>query len=196
MEKLIRKAFGKRVELSVVNYSSKSLYETNMLKRRARKLLAMPAALIRARGLVLANVEMDVTSRCTLNCKECSHLIPHHRRAGDFRDYEIETLIENVDLLVGLIDECLRFRVVGGEPLMHRQLDVLLDRLADERKIKHIQIATNGTIVPRPAHICAMANPKISVFVTDYGNLAPQKDEMVRVLRESGVNVRISPPEM
>ncbi|MCL2545375.1 MAG: radical SAM protein [Clostridia bacterium] len=194
MEKAIRRRFGKRAELSVINYNSRSLYETSTLKRRALKLLSLPAALFRLRAHILPNVEMDVTSRCTLNCKECSHLIPHHRKSGDYRDYGIEELIENVDLLLPLIDECLRFRVIGGEPLMHKQLDVLLHKLAGEKKIRHIQIATNGTIVPREAHLAAMRHPKVSVYITDYGAYAPQKDAVLRALREGGVHVRLSAP--
>jgi len=194
MEKMIRKRFGRRAELSVLNYSAKSLYETSKLKRRAFKFLSLPAALFRLRAHILPNVEMDVTSRCTLNCKECSHLIPYHRKSGDYRDYDIETLIENIDLLLGLIDECLRFRVIGGEPLMHRQLHLLLRKLAGEKKIRHIQIATNGTIVPRDEHLAAMRHPKISVFVTDYGAYAPRKDEVVRALRQNGVHARLSEP--
>ena len=194
MEKAIRKRFGKRVELCVLNHSAKSLYETSTLKRRALKFLSLPAALLRLRAHILPNVEMDVTSRCTLNCKECSHLIPYHRKSGNYRDYDIGELVENVDLLLPLIDECLRFRVIGGEPLMHKRLDVLLHKLVGETKIRHIQIATNGTIVPREELLGAMRHPKISVFVTDYGAYAPQKDEVVRALQEGGVHVRLSEP--
>lgn len=195
MEKKIRERFGKRVELTILNYSAKSLYQENKLIRRLMKLSSLPIALAKSRASILPNVEMDVTSRCTLNCRECSHLIPHHRKSGDFRDYDIEALLKNVDLLLPLIDACLRFRVIGGEPMMHKDLHVLLRRLVSEKKIRHIQIATNGTIIPVGENLHAMAHPKVSVYITNYGDLAPKREELVRTLKSAGVNVRLSPYE-
>lgn len=195
MQNFVRQRFGKRVQLSLINYSSRSLYTTNALLRGALKVLAAPVALLRTQGAVIPNIEMDVTSRCTLNCRECSHLIPTHRSAHQFHDYDVAELLGNIDLLLPMIDRCLRFRLLGGEPLMHKELHLVIRRLVGEKKIKHIQIATNGTIIPTGENLAALQHPKVSVNISNYGDLAPQKAELVRTLRAAGVHTLLLPYE-
>lgn len=192
MKKGIRRMLGRRMELVIAYYNPRTLY-TEKPMRTVYRLLSMPAALLSAGKRIIPNVEMDLTSRCTLNCRECSHLIPYHRAQGKFRDYPIEELMENVDLLLPKIDACLRFRLLGGEPLMHKQIDVLIRRLIGEKKIRHIQIVTNGTIIPNESVLQAMQHDKISVNISNYGELVPQREALIDVLKKRGIHILVEP---
>ena len=193
--KTIRTLLGRRAELCILNYSTAQRGAPNVIIRILSLLLCAPSALIAAFQKAVPYAEMDVTSRCSLNCRECSHFIPKHRQAGSARDYDAKALLENIDLFTAMIHKCLTFRVLGGEPLLHRDLHIIIRRLAAEPKIKNVQIVTNGTILPGTELLNAMKHKKITVSISNYGPLSAKKDELAEMLHKHGVHVQIAPSQ-
>lgn len=144
------------------------------------------------RKYTLPYVEMDITSRCTLNCKECSHFIPLRRKLGDNRDYSTESLIENIDLLLPLTNRILLFRLLGGEPFLHRNLHIIVEKLINEKKVKHIQISTNGTIVPQYENFEILKNRKVSVDISNYGELSTKRNDLIKLFKISKIRYKAS----
>lgn len=72
-----------------------------------------------------------------------------------------------------------RLQIQGGEPFLYDQLGSLLLYLQCIDKIRHIQIATNGTITPLPrttgaGHISlikALQNEKTELRISNYGDI-------------------------
>jgi GTP 3',8-cyclase len=109
----------------------------------------MPEApLLDSFGRVHDNLRVSVTDRCNIRCFYC---MPEHdvqfvnrREILDFE--EIERFVR---IAVGL--GVSKLRVTGGEPLVRRDLPVLIARLAAIPGITDLALTTNGVLLPELA---------------------------------------------
>ncbi len=91
-------------------------------------------------------LEFNVTTRCTLKCKDCCALIPPFNKHGHF-DLKFADFKEQLDKILSVAN--IRNLVfLGGEPLMNPELPQMLDYAAKKSNISIIRITTNGTIMP------------------------------------------------
>ena len=95
-------------------------------------------------GRPLRNLRLSVTDRCNLRCAYC---MPEQDyvwlpREDLLQFEEIETL---VDLFLDAgVD---KVRLTGGEPLLRRDLPVLVGRLAARPRIRDLALTTNGVLL-------------------------------------------------
>lgn len=90
----------------------------------------------------LRNLRLSVTDRCNLRCGYC---MPEERYAWLQRS-ELLTFEEASDLVAALAPAGLRkVRLTGGEPLLRRDLDQLVRRLAGVPGLDDLALTTNGT---------------------------------------------------
>ena len=92
----------------------------------------------------LRNLRLSVTDRCNLRCSYC---MPEEEYVWLPREdilgfEEIERL---VDIFTSLgVD---KVRLTGGEPLLRRDLPVLIERLASRPAIRDLALTTNGVLL-------------------------------------------------
>jgi len=105
-------------------------------------------ALIDALGRPLRSLRISVTDRCNLRCQYC---MPEEEyvwlpREALLRFEEISAL---VDMFLELgVD---KVRLTGGEPLLRRDLDVLVKMLAVKRGLRDLALTTNGILLASQA---------------------------------------------
>jgi len=92
----------------------------------------------------LRNVRVSVTDRCNLRCAYCMPepdyvWLP---REDVLQFEEIEALID-----VFLAEGVDKVRLTGGEPLLRRDLPVLVERLAKRPAIRDLAMTTNGVLL-------------------------------------------------
>jgi len=92
----------------------------------------------------LRNLRVSVTDRCNLRCAYC---MPEQDyvwlpREDVLRFEEIEAL---VDAFLG--EGVDKVRLTGGEPLLRRDLPVLVERLAKRPAIRDLALTTNGVLL-------------------------------------------------
>lgn len=58
----------------------------------------------------------------------------------------MEGIIESLELLLSKVDSIARVRIIGGEPLLFKDLPQLIDYLDAQKKILTFDILTNATI--------------------------------------------------
>lgn len=89
----------------------------------------------------LGNLRLSVTDRCNLRCAYC---MPEREYAWlprkDILDFEEISRIVDAFLTLG-VD---RVRITGGEPLLRRDLDRLIEQLAVKPALKEVALTTNG----------------------------------------------------
>lgn len=92
----------------------------------------------------LRNLRVSVTDRCNLRCKYCMpeenyRWLPRHDllHFGEIRDLVRVFLDAGVD----------KVRLTGGEPLLRRELRILVEMLAAEERIKDLALTTNGVLL-------------------------------------------------
>lgn len=95
--------------------------------------------------IVLPQVEFAVTTRCNLRCKHCTNYIPYlsneAQKVLDFKHFKmyLNHLLANVSRLNSLL-------LLGGEPLLNKELPQMLEYSLNCAKIENVYLTTNGTI--------------------------------------------------
>jgi cyclic pyranopterin phosphate synthase len=99
-------------------------------------------------GRPLRNLRLSVVDRCNLRCQYCMPeqeyvWLPKH----DILTFE--ELSRLVDVFIGLGVE--KVRLTGGEPLLRRNLPVLVKLLAAKKGIRDLALTTNGVLLAEQA---------------------------------------------
>jgi len=103
------------------------------------------APLVDSFGRVHDNLRISVTDRCNIRCFYCMPetdvQFVDRREILDFE--EIERFVR-IAVTLGIT----KLRVTGGEPLVRRDLPVLIQRLAAIPGIRDLALTTNGVLLP------------------------------------------------
>lgn len=134
--------------------------------------------------LFLRSVDLIITERCSLKCRDCSNLMQYYRKPADADSVE---LMLSLKKFCALIDEANEFRVIGGEPFMNKGWHLIIERLINEPKIKKIVIYTNGTIIPSENQIGYLKSKKVLFIITDYGALSRKLGGLIAALRDNNI---------
>lgn len=116
----------------------------------------------------LMEVHAAITTSCSLRCKHCNMFIPYF---GDKKDIaKINELTDNIDLLMKHIDFLFKFQIVGGEPLLNRNLGGYLDYIGKHyrKRIGWIRVITNGTVMPTDSLCATMKEKDVELCISDY----------------------------
>ena len=134
--------------------------------------------------LFIRSVDIIITERCSLRCRDCSNLMQYYKEP---KDCDIDIITRSIDALCSLADEINEFRVIGGEPFMNKEIHLVIKKLVGESKVRKIVIYTNGTIVPGEEYVQCLKDDKVLFIITDYGPLSRKIDALVKVLRENNI---------
>lgn len=134
--------------------------------------------------LFLRSIDIIITERCSLKCRDCSNLMRYYKHP---KDCDTKELMKDIDKFCTLVDEINEFRVLGGEPFMNKEAHIIIKRLIDEPKAKKAVIYTNGTIVPREEQIEYFRNNKVLFIITDYGELSRNLNTLTQKLSVNNI---------
>ena len=151
----------------------------------------VPAALFshardaRGKRIVLSNVTLAVTKRCTLQCGKCLMRIPDTPSSSDPPASE---LLCDLRTLFSLADCIYAFNISGGEPFLYAALDEILLACAASGKIERISVATNGTVTPGEKLLAALRAANATVRISKYPpELQPGVEALKRMLERSSI---------
>jgi organic radical activating enzyme len=119
--------------------------------------------------LKIKSLDIVVTEKCSLRCKDCSNLMQYYINP---KDCDLEVLIDSIDRFMAGIDELYEARILGGEPFIYKKLHHVINHLVGYNNCKKIIVMTNGTIIPDDNTLESLQNKKISVIISDYGKLS------------------------
>jgi GTP 3',8-cyclase len=99
-------------------------------------------------GRIHDNLRISVTDRCNIRCFYCmpEHDVQFVRRSEILDFEEIERFVR-IAVTLGVS----KLRVTGGEPLVRRDLPVLISRLVAIPGIRDLALTTNGVLLPELA---------------------------------------------
>jgi len=89
-------------------------------------------------------LEIMVTDHCNLHCRTCDHLAPVMEERFELPD----SLKSDLALLSASISFN-KVKLIGGEPLLHSQLESLVEVVRGSDICERILLVTNGTLLPR-----------------------------------------------
>lgn len=139
---------------------------------------------------IVDQIFLNITNRCSLNCRDCSVFIP---RVITPRDYPAEDIIMDFRTLLRVIGRTRIANCYGGEPLLHPQLPKIISALSNERNFERISFITNGTLLPsRELLDVIKADERILVRVSDYGQLSKNLRPLLRMLDENAIKYEVA----
>ena len=133
-------------------------------------------------SLRIKTLDVVVTEKCSLNCLNCANLMQYYKKP---KDCSTELLLNSLDRFMINIDELYEARVLGGEPFLYRNLPLVVKALSSYDNCFKIIIYTNGTIIPRDMEY--LKEKKVSVKISDYGNLSRNKKNLEDLLKKNQI---------
>jgi len=104
--------------------------------------------LIDSFGRLHDNLRISVTDRCNIRCFYCMpETDVHFVERAEILDFEEIERFVRIAVRLGIT----KLRLTGGEPLLRRDLPVLVSRLAAIPGIRDMALTTNGVLLPRMA---------------------------------------------
>ncbi len=122
----------------------------------------MPAGAMLAdtRGRNLRDLRISVTDRCNFRCTYC---MPKEVYGRDFQFLERSQLLtfDEINRLVGIFKHhgIEKVRITGGEPLVRRQLERLIEMLAQDESLD-LTLTTNASLLKQKARLLKDAGLK------------------------------------
>ncbi len=98
-------------------------------------------------GRTIDYVRLSVTDRCDFRCTYCMAEDMTFLPRGDVLSLEELARIANVFVSLGVR----KLRVTGGEPLVRRNVETLLENLGSLESLRELAITTNGSQLPSKA---------------------------------------------
>ena len=139
----------------------------------------------------LDTMEIHVADHCNMNCKNCSMFcgLVKEPKYSDFMQTQ-----NSLYILKGIFKHIKRIRVIGGEPLLNKELDKYLYMIRDIYPYSDIRVITNGILVTgmKENLITAFKETSSKLVVTSYLPLMKKIDKINNFLKNKEINYEIS----
>lgn len=131
-------------------------------------------------------MEIHVAEHCNLNCKNCSMFCGLVKKEAypDYNEFE-----KGIILLKKYFQHVKIFRIIGGEPLLNKDLDKYIYKIRDIYPYTDIRLISNGILVKQMSDklIKAVKECHVTFIVTQYAALKGSIDEIKMFLVEKGI---------
>ena len=146
--------------------------------------------IIRGKFLFFPQVEIALTTRCTLRCKDCSNLMQYYEKP---KDCSFEINMTSVSNFLDAVDYVDRFILLGGEPFLYKELPIILEKILASDKVRRVWIYSNGTLLPHDMKLLElMCNEKVQLYISNYGQLSTKLNEIKILCNEKGIALKIA----
>ena len=136
----------------------------------------------------------NTNTTCTLRCKECHSHMPYFAKESHYIT-DFENFKRNIDKLLKSVDLISSFRLQGGETLLVKDLAKIVEYACSKKQIQHIQIISNGTIIPSQELLNSMRNSKVVLWLSDYSANAEvlqksKHDDIIKLCQANNVKYK------
>lgn len=137
--------------------------------------------------VVVPRLEIAITSRCSLKCKNCVSLMQFYDKP-----YDVDTELNILSLrkIFDSVDQVNQLKILGGEPFMHKDLYKIIDVASKYDSVKKIMIVTNGTIIPKGEDLLrSLSNDKVVIRISYYGEMISRNAEAIKeICKDNNIN--------
>ena len=93
------------------------------------------------------SIDFNLTTTCNLRCKECASLMPYYSPENQWT-IDLNTFKQDLDNLLKCTSKIYRLKLLGGEPLLVKGLEQMLDYACSKKQIVSVIVTTNAKIIP------------------------------------------------
>jgi hypothetical protein len=134
-------------------------------------------------------IEFHLADHCNLNCAGCSHFAP--LVSGEVFA-TLEQFNQDLSALKQVYDDVYEIRLMGGEPLLHPEINNFITLTRQMFTKARIAVVTNGVLLPTMPSLfwqtCA-AN-KVRIKISNYP-IHPDFKKVKRIGKEYGVKIKV-----
>lgn len=138
-------------------------------------------------GINIARLVVVLGTKCSLKCKECNNLMPYFIKP---KDLDSNKILNSLKSFLGKTQTLLRCELVGGEPFLSNNINIVLEYLINKKSVIQIEITTNGTVIPKESTLHFLKNSKVKVRISDYGTLVDH-NKLILYLKNNKVNYEV-----
>lgn len=143
----------------------------------------------------IPQIEFTLTTQCTLRCKNCINYIPclskDEQKYISFNEFKLY-----LDNLTGAVSKIYNLLLIGGEPLLVKNLDKYLEYACRNKKVKNVWITTNGTVLMSENLVSTVKkyNKKVTIWLSNYSAnkaLAPvlKQEKLIEQVKLTGADL-------
>lgn len=138
------------------------------------------------KNIWLNELEVPITTYCTLCCRHCANLLQYYTAPSHVSS---EQVIKSLSATIAAVDGIRVIRILGGEPLLHPDLYEILRYCKNNLKeVEKIEIVTNGTLLFQNEVINLMKDcPGFTVLISDYGTNSGKMQLLMQQLESAGI---------
>jgi len=135
--------------------------------------------------LNIKSIDIQITERCSMKCKNCSNLMQYYNKPINS---DLNELFLSIQRFMSCVDDVYEFRVLGGDPFMNKDLHKVVDELKKYNQVKKIIVYTNAKIIPKGSNLDCLKHNKVILDITNYGDgLSTKHDEIIKVLEDNEI---------
>lgn len=160
----------------------------------------LPVYLYFNKDILFMNLcQICVTERCTLKCEKCAHGC--YNVDINSKDISISDVINTADVFFSHIDFIHEFVLIGGEPLLYKELEKAVEYIGEKYRYKMgtFSITSNGTIIPNDKLLGLSNKYDVLYRISNYTNAIPklsvQHNKLIEKFEEYNVNYIIGKAE-
>lgn len=140
--------------------------------------------------LRLERCSIGITTQCNLKCKLCATASPYFEKQYS---YPLEQVRSSVDSFFEIIEHVGDFAIFGGEPLLHKELTQVIQKVAEKaNQIDRIILYTNGTINFSEPILKTLESFKkhACIFLSNYGKLSKHSNALISEFEKRDLKYR------
>lgn len=147
----------------------------------------------------VALAQICLTERCSLKCEKCAHGC--FNVGNDASDMETAVAFQSADSFFAKVDVCGEFVLIGGEPLLYRDLPEVIAYVGEKYRgqMMIFSITTNGTILPGPSVIEMCQKYDVTFRISNYSKEIPalkeKYEKLTALLDENHIAYTLGKPE-
>lgn len=140
--------------------------------------------------------ELVLTTRCTMRCESCNNLMQYFENKNAYT-CSLDKILESLQTICNLVDSITYVRIIGGEPLLFKDIAKVAQALQKEPKVKSFDIVTNGTIIPNDELLSILSQSyKSWVSISDYSvspnlKIKLRTPQIIQKLQEHNVRYHV-----
>jgi organic radical activating enzyme len=142
-------------------------------------------------SLLFNGIDFIINGNCNLRCHYCCNLITLKAVVGceTGNHIPLEEIMHSLELLGERITYTRNFNIMGGEPLLNRDLAEILYKARECIPTERLNVVTNGTVRFNDRNIKACLDTGATVRVSMYEHAADRQLMTIRRLYDEGVDV-------
>ena len=131
-------------------------------------------------------VEYNIVDSCNLKCKGCTHFA---NLCGDKKTSSYDTFCQDL-IQVSKKAYVVQLRLLGGEPLLHPDLNLFVDKAREILPKADISIVTNGLLINKVSKelFYSMRKNNVGFYISRYIPTDGRIEKIINILEEENVD--------